>query len=194
VPFETKALDTEIYRVGRPPDPWAFTDWVYAGKDGTFGGRWDDANGRYRVIYASSQRLGAFLEALAKFRPDPSVISEYQTIEVVDGDEDGSSRHRAADLVPGTRGNDWGDDGRPWSLRSPRVLQDFATLDLLSGGRAEIMAGRGSFIESFPLFGYDLADYDELFASKLELLLALRDSEHVTWSGKHRAPLHDLGV
>jgi probable LLM family oxidoreductase len=75
-----------------------------------------------------------------------------------------------------------------------RVFQDFATLDLLSGGRAEIMAGRGSFIESFPLFGYDLADYDELFAEKLELLLALRDSERVTWSGKHRAALADLGV
>jgi probable LLM family oxidoreductase len=75
-----------------------------------------------------------------------------------------------------------------------RVFQDFATLDLLSGGRAEIMAGRGSFIESFPLFGYDLADYDELFAEKLELLLAIRDSERVTWSGKHRAALDDLGV
>jgi probable LLM family oxidoreductase len=75
-----------------------------------------------------------------------------------------------------------------------RVFQDFATLDLLSGGRAEIMAGRGSFIESFPLFGYDLDDYDELFAEKLELLLALRDSEHVSWSGRHRAPIDGLGV
>ena len=68
-----------------------------------------------------------------------------------------------------------------------RVFQDFATLDLLSGGRAEIMAGRGSFIESFPLFGYDLDDYDELFAEKLDLLLQLRESERVTWSGRHRA-------
>ena len=75
-----------------------------------------------------------------------------------------------------------------------RVFQEFATLDLLSGGRVEIMAGRGSFIESFPLFGYDLADYDELFAEKLELLLKLRESERVTWSGKHRAPLEDAGV
>jgi probable LLM family oxidoreductase len=75
-----------------------------------------------------------------------------------------------------------------------RVFQDFATLDLLSGGRAEIMAGRGSFIESFPLFGYDLDDYDELFSEKLELLLELRASERVTWSGKHRAPLEDAGV
>src|SRR5438477_4448782 len=75
-----------------------------------------------------------------------------------------------------------------------RVFQDFATLDLLSGGRAEIMAGRGSFIESFPLFGYDLREYDELFAEKLELLLRLRESEHVTWSGKHRPALDGLGV
>ncbi len=75
-----------------------------------------------------------------------------------------------------------------------RVFQDFATLDLLSGGRAEIMAGRGSFIESFPLFGYDLDDYDELFDEKLDLLLKLRDSERVDWSGEHRAPLRGLGV
>lgn len=75
-----------------------------------------------------------------------------------------------------------------------RVFQDFATLDLLSKGRAEIMAGRGSFIESFPLFGYDLNDYNELFAEKLALLLKLRDSEKITWSGKHRPALENLGV
>jgi len=75
-----------------------------------------------------------------------------------------------------------------------RVFQDFATLDLLSGGRAEIMAGRGSFIESFPLFGHDLRDYDELFAEKLGLLLRLREAERVTWSGRPRAALDDLGV
>jgi len=75
-----------------------------------------------------------------------------------------------------------------------RVFQDFATLDLISGGRAEIMAGRGSFIESFPLFGYDLADYDELFDEKIQLLLRIRDNEVVSWEGKHRAPLHEQGV
>ena len=75
-----------------------------------------------------------------------------------------------------------------------RVFQDFATLDLISDGRAEIMAGRGSFIESFPLFGYDLEDYDELFSEKLDLLLRLRESEQVTWSGRHRPPLDDVGV
>ncbi len=75
-----------------------------------------------------------------------------------------------------------------------RVFQQFATLDLISSGRAEIMAGRGSFIESFPLFGYDLGDYDELFAEKLDLLLKLRDSERVTWSGRLRAPINERGV
>src|SRR5580700_2092227 len=75
-----------------------------------------------------------------------------------------------------------------------RVFQQFAHVDLLSGGRAEIMAGRGSFIESFPLFGYDLDDYDELYAEKLDLLLRIRESEHVTWSGRLRAPLTDAGV
>ena len=75
-----------------------------------------------------------------------------------------------------------------------RVFQDFATLDLLSEGRAEIMAGRGSFIESFPLFGFELRDYGELFAEKLELLLRIRSSERVTWSGRHRAPIDDLPV
>jgi len=75
-----------------------------------------------------------------------------------------------------------------------RVFQDFATIDGISNGRAEIMAGRGSFIESFPLFGYDLQDYDELFDEKLELLLKIRESEKVTWSGKHRPAINNLGV
>src|SRR5205823_11106473 len=75
-----------------------------------------------------------------------------------------------------------------------RVFQQFAHVDLISGGRAEIMAGRGSFIESFPLFGFALDDYDELFSEKLELLLAIRDSERVTWHGRHRAPLEDVAV
>jgi probable LLM family oxidoreductase len=75
-----------------------------------------------------------------------------------------------------------------------RVFQAFAEVDLLSGGRAEIMAGRGSFIESFPLFGYDLQDYDELFAEKLDLLLRIREGNPVTWSGRLRPPLENAGV
>lgn len=75
-----------------------------------------------------------------------------------------------------------------------RVFQHFATLDGISGGRAEIMVGRGSFIESYPLFGYDLNDYEELFEEKLELLLKIRDSEKVTWKGKHRPGIDNMGV
>lgn len=75
-----------------------------------------------------------------------------------------------------------------------RVFQQFAMVDLLSEGRAEIMAGRGSFIESFPLFGYDLKDYDLLFSEKLELLLQLNKDEKVTWTGKFRPSINNLGV
>ncbi|HEX2724092.1 MAG TPA: LLM class flavin-dependent oxidoreductase [Gemmatimonadaceae bacterium] len=75
-----------------------------------------------------------------------------------------------------------------------RVFQDFATVDLLSNGRAEIMAGRGSFIESYPLFGYDLENYDELFQEKLEMLLRIRENVNVTWTGRHTQSLANLGV
>ena len=75
-----------------------------------------------------------------------------------------------------------------------RVFQHFATLDLLSQGRAEMVVGRGSFIESFPFFGLQLEDYDSLFAEKLDLLLNIRENEFVHWSGKHRAPLTGQGV
>ena len=75
-----------------------------------------------------------------------------------------------------------------------RVFQNFATLDQLSNGRAEIMAGRGSFTESFPLFGQDLNDYDAVFSEKLDLLLKLRDQERITWSGKHRPSIDDRAV
>src|ERR1700723_2554978 len=75
-----------------------------------------------------------------------------------------------------------------------RVFQEFATLDLISNGRDEIVAGRGSFVESYPLFGLQLEDYDSLFQEKLELLLKIRDNTHVTWSGKHRAALTGQGI
>jgi probable LLM family oxidoreductase len=75
-----------------------------------------------------------------------------------------------------------------------RVFQNFATLDLVSKGRAEMVVGRGSFIESFPLFGFNLQDYDELFAEKLELLLAIRENETITWSGQFRAPLKNQSI
>lgn len=75
-----------------------------------------------------------------------------------------------------------------------RVFQQFAMVDLISGGRAEIMAGRGSFIESYPLFGYDLEDYDSLYDEKLKLLVAINEKEKVSWKGRHRAAIENLGV
>ncbi len=75
-----------------------------------------------------------------------------------------------------------------------RVFEDFATVDLLSGGRAELIVGRGAFVESFPLFGYDTSDYNELFPEKLALLLQLNQSERVTWQGQFRTPLHDAQI
>src|SRR5438105_8662183 len=75
-----------------------------------------------------------------------------------------------------------------------RLFQQFATLDLISQGRAEMVVGRGSFIDAFPLFGLNLSDYDELYAEKLELLLKLRDEEHPQWSGQFRAALTGQGV
>lgn len=75
-----------------------------------------------------------------------------------------------------------------------RVFQQFATVDLLSGGRAEIMAGRGSFIESFPLFGYNLNDYDELFSEKLKMLIRLNETEKISWQGKYTQTINNLGI
>ncbi|RWY50868.1 Atu2307/SP_0267 family LLM class monooxygenase [Mucilaginibacter gilvus] len=75
-----------------------------------------------------------------------------------------------------------------------RTFQNFATVDLISGGRAEILAGRGSFIESFPLFGYDLNDYDELFSEKLDMLMQINKTEKLTWKGEFRAPIKDQGI
>src|SRR3954462_7987704 len=88
--------------------------------------------------------------------------------------------------------------GSAGNVRSPadpvRVFQEFATLDLISKGRIDLVVGRGSFTEAFPLFGLDLRDYDSLFAEKLDLLLRIRDSERVTWSGRHRPALTGQGV
>jgi hypothetical protein len=70
-----------VFRIGRRPDPWAYPDWADAGDDGTFGNRWDDPESSYRVLYACSQRLGAFVETLSRFRPDPEVVAGLSEIE-----------------------------------------------------------------------------------------------------------------
>jgi hypothetical protein len=74
--LEVARPDGPLFRLGRLPDAWAWPDWAYAGEDGTFGNRFDDPVGEYRVLYASTQRLGAFLETLARFRPDPAIVAE----------------------------------------------------------------------------------------------------------------------
>lgn len=81
--FELVAVEPDgpLYRLGRRPDPWAWPDWAYAGADGTFGNRYDDPAASYRVLYASSQRIGAFVETLARFRPDLAVLAELDQIE-----------------------------------------------------------------------------------------------------------------
>ncbi len=91
--FAVVQPDGPLYRLARAPDPWAWPDWSYAGLDGTFGNRWDDPLGSYRVLYASTRRVGAFVETLARFRPDLSVVAGLQAIE---GDDDASP----AGIVP----------------------------------------------------------------------------------------------
>jgi hypothetical protein len=80
------AAPGRVFRIARPPDPWVYPDWADAGDDGTFGNRWDDPNSSYRVLYACSQRLGAFVETLSRFRPDPDVVAGLAQIEEEDDD------------------------------------------------------------------------------------------------------------
>src|SRR6201990_3122585 len=126
------------------------------------------------------------------------LIEEIELAEQVGLDVFGVGEHHRPDFVVSAPAVALGAiAGRTERIRltsAVRVFEESATVDLLSNGRAEIMAGRGSFIESFPLFGYDLDDYDELFAEKLELLLRIRESETVTWSGRLRPPINDVGV
>lgn len=86
-PLASSIPSGTLYRIGRAPDAWAWPDWAFAGEDGTFGNRYDDPEGDYRVLYASSQRVGAFVEVLARYRTDPALVAEYAEIAVDDGDE-----------------------------------------------------------------------------------------------------------
>lgn len=94
--IEPSCPDGVLYRLGRGPDPWAWPDWAYASYDGTFGNRYDDPRGEYRVLYASSQRLGPFLETLARFRPDPAIV----LAEIADDPRDETFRTAPAGIVP----------------------------------------------------------------------------------------------
>lgn len=95
--FDTAGAPDIVHRVGRKPDVWQWTDWRFAGPDGTFGGRWDDPQGRYRVLYTSRDRVGAYLEALAEFRPDPRVLAAYG--EIKENDEEAPPTQPAG-IVP----------------------------------------------------------------------------------------------
>ena len=86
--IEPAAPDGPLYRIGRAPDPWAWPDWSRANPDGTFGNRYDDPAGEYRVVYASSERLGALVEVLARFRPDPAVLAGLAEVEREEGEQD----------------------------------------------------------------------------------------------------------
>jgi len=87
-----------LYRIGPRPDPWAFPDWANVGSDGTFGNRWDDPQGVYRVLYASSSRVGGFVEVLARFRPDPHILEVLKEIE----DDEGTTAQRPGELEAAT--------------------------------------------------------------------------------------------
>jgi probable LLM family oxidoreductase len=182
------------------------------------GGRssWDLNCNRYRYIYALESEVGVEIGVytFADVAPGAShgarlrdLIAEMELADQVGLDVFGVGEHHRADysvsapavaLAAGaarTKAIRLTSAVTVLSSDDPvRVFQQFATLDGLSNGRAEIMAGRGSFIESFPLFGYDLQDYDALFAEKLDLLLKLRDQQSVSWSGELRAPLDNVTV
>jgi len=132
--------DGPIYRLGRDPDPWAWPDWSYAGPDGTFGNRWDDPYGSYRVLYASSQRVGTFVETLARFRPDLEVVAALNEIEGEDEDE-------AAGVVP-----------RRW-LRGRRIGEATALGRFVDVGDAASLATLRSGLAARAIH-YDLAEID----------------------------------
>ncbi len=131
--------DGPIYRLGRDPDPWAWPDWSYAGPDGTFGNRWDDPYGSYRVLYASSQRVGTFVETLARFRPDLEVVA---ALSEIDGEED-----EAAGVVP-----------RRW-LRGRRLGEATALGRFVDVGDAASLTTLRSGLAARAIH-YDLAEID----------------------------------
>lgn len=132
--------DGIVYRVGRRPDPWAWPEWSYAARDGTFGNRWDDPEGSYRVLYACSQRVGAFIETLAPFRTDLNVIAELANI-------DGLDDRPAAGIVPRT----WVESRLIGQARLAGRFADVGDVGSLASLRG-MMAGRALY--------YGLQDID----------------------------------
>jgi hypothetical protein len=122
-----------IHRIGRDPDAWAWPAWAYAGEDGTFGNRYDDPDGDYRVLYASSQRIGTFLETLARYRTDAAILAEYQEIAVDDDDED-----EFPTFPPGLVPRDWPNKRLIGTARHPGRFVDLGTSDSLAHLRSAL--------------------------------------------------------
>ncbi len=186
--FQTRRLETPVYRVTRSRvQPWSWIDWKHVGPDGTFGGRWDDPNGGFRVLYASTQRLTAFVEALAAFRPDPKVLREYESIPA-----DPATERRA---TPGTLPASWCQDRVVATGVVCNLEGEFVTI----GASESLRALRRSFAS----VGETLdGDYDLDAASirlsipraltqKLALIVATaRDERGQPYSGIHYASKH----
>jgi hypothetical protein len=132
-PLRSAALPERVYRLGRAPDPWEWPDWSFAGADGTFGNRFDDPDAEYRLLYASSQRVGTFRECLARFRPDPAVLA----IQIEDNDEDPSS---PATAPPGHIPCSWLANRRMGTARLAGVFCDIGHSDSLTHLREALAA------------------------------------------------------
>lgn len=183
--------DGLLYRLGRQPDPWAWPDWAYAGPDGTFGNRYDDPEASYRVLYASSQRMGAFLETLARFRPDLAVLAE---LEQIDGDDEppaGVPRtwldgRRIGEAALQGRFVDVGDARALATLRAALAASAIHYgLDEIDAGTIRLSAPR-AFTQSVSRFVYDQRDDRGSFAG-IRYRSRLGD-ELVNWAVFEPAP------
>jgi len=130
-PLATIKPTVPLHRVGRAPDAWAWPDWAFAGEDGTFGNRYDDPAGDYRVLYAGSQRVGAFVEVLARYRTDPMLVAEYAEIETADGDT-----HTT--IPPGIVPSDWPKRRHIGTATHPGDFADVGHSDSLAHLRVEL--------------------------------------------------------
>jgi hypothetical protein len=145
-PLAATRPQAELYRVGRDPDAWAWPPWEYAGEDGTFGNRYDDPQGEYRVLYACSQRVGAFIETLARYRTDPAIVAAYEQIVVEPEDQDAFPT-----IPPGIVPADWRATRRIGTARHPGPFADLGHSSSLAHLRTAL-AGR--------LLHYGLDDLD----------------------------------
>lgn len=160
-----------LYRIGRGEDAWQWSDWAFAGDDGTFGNRWDDPSKRYRVLYACSQRLGAFVETLARYRPDPALVARLDEIEVEAGDDDGvlqpgqissswvHARRMGTALVEGTYASVGTSDSLRFIEQAMAAAVVRHNIDELDGSAIRSSAPR-AFTQEISRFIYEISDDD----------------------------------